>query len=340
MRLIDEIAENRLLTRWAALLPRHPRQVGGIHEADAELLPLSRGLLLAVTVDTVDEEVRLGLYRSPFTAGRTAAVAALSDLAAVGAEPLGLLLSTGLPRDGFSQIQAEVARGVAQVCRRAGTFVLGGDTNETERLSVTCVAVGRVARGRALMRVGMRAGDELFVSGPLGLGSALAAARWLAVPPNIFDESDYRPATRLSEGRALRGIASACMDTSDGLLATLDQLARLNEVAIRVERPLSELIHVRAEAVRSKCGLSALAYLAGQHGEFELVFSVPPARRATLLRRAWRIGWMPLAIGRAERGNGIFVGQRRIDAAGLRNLLADSGGDVAACLRALEAVED
>ena len=77
MRLIDDVAENRRLTRWADLLPRAPGQRGGVHEPDAELVPLGDGRLLALTVDTVCEEIRLGLYRDPRTAGRLAAAAAL-----------------------------------------------------------------------------------------------------------------------------------------------------------------------------------------------------------------------------------------------------------------------
>ena len=335
MRLMDEIAENRLLSRWAALLPRSPKQVGRPHEADAELIPLSEGDLLALTVDTVAEEIRLGLYRSPSTAGRTAAVAALSDLAAVGAEPLGLLLSVSLPRGSRLEVQEQVALGVAEVCREAGTHVLGGDTSEAETLSITCVAAGLLPTGGAHLRVGMRSGDILFASGPLGLGSALAAARWLAVPPGLFAEEDYRPTTRLSEGRALRGIANACMDTSDGLVATLDQLARVNGVAIRVERPLAALLDRRAEAVRKHLGLSAFPLLAGQHGEFELVFAVPPSRLDDLTRAAAAIGWSPIEIGRVEQGSGLFVLDTAIDGAWVRNLFDESRGDVGVYLRAL-----
>ncbi|MBK6405359.1 MAG: hypothetical protein IPF66_10105 [Holophagales bacterium] len=191
MRLNDDVAENRRLTRWADLLPRAPGQRGAIHETDAELVELGDGRLLALTVDTVCEEIRLGLYRDPRTAGRLAAAAALSDLAAVGAEPLGLLLSVTLPAGNADVVQEAVARGVAETASAAGIFVLGGDTNEGNDLSVGCTAAGTVPCGSELRRVGISPGDLLFSAGPLGLGAAVAA-------------STLSPAERCSRSRRWR----------------------------------------------------------------------------------------------------------------------------------------
>ncbi len=337
MRLREEIAENRLLARWGELLGRAPGQLGRFNEADAELVPLGDGRLLALTVDTVDEEVRAGLYRDPRTVGRIAAVAALSDLAAVGADPLGLLLSVGLPREDRERVQEGVARGVREVCDATGTFVLGGDTNESETLTVAGVAAGLVPRDSALTRVGARPGHVVAVSGRVGAGSALAATRLLggASVPAGYGEDDFHPLPRLREGRLLRGVASACMDTSDGLVATLDQLARLNGVAIRVTRAQEDLLEPGAAAVRAHLRLPAFAFLAGHHGEFELAFTVPEDLWSDLALEAARAGWTPLAIGRVEAGQGLFLGSREIDGARVRNLLSEVGGDPRAYARAL-----
>lgn len=337
MRVMEEIAENRLLARWGELLGRAPGQVGGLNETDAELVPLGDGRLLALTVDTVDEEVRAGLYCDPATAGRAAAVAALSDLAAVGADPLGLLLSVGLPSSHRERVQEDVARGVREVCDAAGTFVLGGDTNDAQALTVAGFAAGLVPRASVLTRVGARPGDLLCVSGRLGAGSALAAAKLLAADPAGagYGEDDWRPRPRLGEGRLLRGVASACIDTSDGLVAALDQLARLNGVAIRITRPAEELLEPAVEALRRRLRLPAFPFLAGHHGEFELAFAVPGERWEELRRAATTIGWEPLPIGRVEPGEGLFFGTRAIDGARVRNLLSEVGGDPVAYARAL-----
>jgi thiamine-monophosphate kinase len=341
--LLAEIRENRLLSRWGDLLPRPAGAPRTVHESDAELLPLPGGGTLALTVDTVAEEIERGLYRRPFTAGRTAAVASLSDLAAVGADPLGLLLAVTLPGVDSGAVQEEVARGVSEACTSAGTCVLGGDTNFGPQLTVATVGAGLVPAGIVPMsRTGMKAGDHLFASGLLGLGGALAAARWLSSATRClspaaggFGEADYRPRVTLPFGRALRGVASACMDTSDGLVATLDQLARLNGLALRIERPLAELLGPEARRAAQDLGLPPFALLAGQHGEFELVFSVPEAS----LPRLERTGLQPVFLGRAEAGAGLLFGSQPVDGARVRNLWDETGGDVRAYARGLVALD-
>lgn len=332
--MMDAIHENRLLSRWAQLLPRGPRPNGAVHESDCELVSLGDGRLLALTIDTVDEEVRLGLYRDAETAGRIAAIATLSDLAAVGAEPLGLLLSVSLPASEADEVQRRVAAGVGETCALAGTFVLGGDTSESDGLCISCVGAGTVPADGVLRRVGMRPGDALFASGRLGAGAALGAALWLATE-DAFPESAFRPVPRIAEGRALRGLASACMDTSDGLVATLDQLARLNEVALRVEAPLPSLLSPEVDALRRHLGIGAFPFLAAHHGEFELVFSVPERLVDGLQRRASAMGWEPVRLGRVEAGAGVWVGDDAVDGAGIRNLRHTVGGDPSRYARAL-----
>ena len=332
--MMGAVHENRLLSRWAELLPRAPRSCTAIHEADCELVSLGDYRLLSLTVDTIDEEVGLGLYRDPETAGRIAAIATLSDLAAVGADPLGILLSVGLPQRDAEDVQRRVARGVATSCARAGTFVLGGDTSTADSLRISCVGAGVVPTSSALRRVGMREGDLLFASGPLGDGAALAACRFLA-PELEFPEASFDPRPRIVHGRALRGLASACMDTSDGLVATLDQLARLNGVEVRVEAPLESLLTPGAEVLRRRMGIGALPFLAAHHGEYELVFSIPESAVAELRARASQFDWEPLWLGRALRGCGLVMGARAVDGARIRNLLDEVGGDPSSYARAL-----
>ncbi|MCA9489549.1 MAG: hypothetical protein KC621_06485, partial [Myxococcales bacterium] len=323
---IHAIHENQVLSRWAALLPRPPAQVGAVHQTDAELVDLGDGRLLALTVDALIEEVAAGLFQDPFTAGRTAVIASVSDLSAVGADPIGLLLCVTLPGDDAA-VQEAVARGVREACEAAGTFVLGGDTNDGPQLEISVTAAGMVPADGYHSRMGMAAGDRVYASGPLGAGAALAASALLHTPAELYSETDYRPMPRLAEGRALRGVASATMDTSDGLLATIDQLARLNGVAVDVEADPASLLEPGAARLAGALGLPPVAFLAAHHGEFELVFSIRPDRVEALEAAAAAIGWTPLFLGTAREGAGVRVGGRELDLVRIRNLLHDVGGD-------------
>lgn len=333
MRLMNEILENRLLARWGDLLPRAPGQIGGLHEADAELVDLGGGRLLALKVDAVVEEVSVGLYRSPRTVGRVAAASSLSDLAAVGADALGVLVCATLPRADRDAVQAGVAQGLRETLDPAGVFVLGGDTNEGEQLSLAVVAAGLVPRDGVMTRVGARPGDRIFVSGLLGAGGALAGSALLGV--GSMAEEAFRPVTRLREGALLRKIASCCMDTSDGFVATIDQLARINEVGFRIDARPADLLHPAAAQVQAATGMPAFPFLASYHGEFELVFTVPPAQVGLLEERARTLGWAPIPVGVVEHAPGVRFDDIEVDAARLRNALEASGGDVAAYLRTL-----
>lgn len=323
---MDEILENRLLARWGELLPRAPGQVGGLQETDAELVDLGDGRLLALTVDAVVEEVTAGLYRDPRTVGRIAAASSLSDLAAVGADALGVLVCATLPHARREDVQTAVAAGLRETLDPAGVFVLGGDTNEGEHLALALTAAGLVPRAELITRVGARAGDAVFVSGPLGAGGALGASVMLGL--GHVREEEYRPVTRLREGRLLRGLASCCMDTSDGFVATIDQLARINEVGFRITAPSATLLHPLAARLSAATRLPAFPFLASYHGEFELVFTVPTDRVARLEQRARDQGWQPLRVGVVESTPGVRFGDVEVDTAALRNAFELAGGDM------------
>lgn len=336
MRLMNDILENRLLARWGELLPRGPAQVGALHETDAELIDLGDGRLLALTVDAVVEEISAGLYREPRTVGRIAAVSSLSDLAAVGADALGVLVCATLPRTAREAAQVGLAAGLRETLERAGVFVLGGDTNEGDQLALALTAAGLVPRDGVITRVGARPGDQVFVSGALGAGGALGASVLLGL--GKIDENAFQPVTRLREGALLRGVASCCMDTSDGFVATIDQLARINEVGFRIEARSAELLHPTAAALSAASGMPAFPFLASHHGEFELVFTVPPPRVSLLEERARMLSWTPVRVGVVESEQGVRFGDIAVDTARLRNALELSGNDLHAYLKTLLSV--
>ena len=286
---------------FVGLFPRSPLQRNGPHESDSEILELGAGAgYLAVKADAVVEEIEEGLYASGFEIGWVAAVAPLSDLAAVGAEPLGILVQTTFDPSRGEDFRLEVARGVRLACERAGTFVLGGDTNAGRSTWVGGIAVGRIPPGPLLRRVGARAGDRIFLSGPAGAGNAFAARRLLG--PAGSGSSPFMPEPRLALGRALLGLASAAIDTSDGFVAALDEVLRLNGLGAELSGEPLDWLCAEAREVASAPGFGAWPLLAGQHGEFELLFTVSPERIGALERAACAVGARPVEVGRLIEG--------------------------------------
>lgn len=325
---LNDVTENRLLGRWAGLLGRHPGQLNGVHESDAELVPLPGGQgLLALTVDTIAEEIALGFYREPETMGWMGATACLSDLAAVGATPLGLVVSVSLPRHGAEAFQEGVARGIEAACRASGTFVLGGDTNIADAPTITGCAAGLVAPERVMCRKGAAPGQLVCTTGRLGAGAAAAARAVLGLPESLYAERDYRPRPRTAAGQAIAGFATAAMDTSDGLIATLDQLTRLNSVGFDIEAPLFELLEPKAQRLCRTLSVPPLAMLGCHHGEFELVFTVPPPAFDALAEAALAAGVEVIVAGRTIPEPEVRIAGCRVDSARLRNLADDAGSD-------------
>ncbi len=302
--MMNEIVENALIGRLGSQLPRRPGQLNNSQESDAELIPLPCGMhqVLAATTDAVVEEIESGLYADPYLVGWMTVMANLSDLAAVGAEPLGLLVAETIPVDFPGESLGALQQGIADACRRLSTHVLGGDTSFSDRLHTTGTALGIIGGGAPMMRVGCRPGDVVFSTGRFGAGNAFALLS-LAGDPSGADA--FRPCARLREGISLREVASCCMDTSDGMLSTLDQLGRLNSVGFILDGVWDRFISPEAEAIARVKGVHSWALCAGPHGEFELVFAVPTHKVAAMQEAASRAGWTPVRLGTVAGAAGI-----------------------------------
>jgi thiamine-monophosphate kinase len=334
--MLNTILENQLIARLAAGLPRSPLQINRLHEADAEILaiPHRNRSRLALTTDTVAEEIESGLYSDPWLIGWMSVMVNLSDLAAVGARPLGVLVAETLPPDATDEFLALLQQGIAEACTACGTFVLGGDTNSGPSLSMTACAVGLLENGRSMTRIGASPGDSVFVSGPLGGGSAFAFASLTGSTIPV-----YQPIARLLEGELLRGFASCCMDTSDGLLATLDQLMRLNNAGFLLDADWRSALTRPALDLARHLGVPEWIVIAGEHGEFELLFTIPEKEISEFLGRADSMSWHPFRIGRVTSDPRIFLpsakGNIPIDSASVRNCAGIARRDIHAYFKAL-----
>ncbi len=324
---LNEILENKLINNLSAGFDRSPAQLNKPHESDAEIIRIEK-MNLAVTTDSISEEIFTGLYDDPYLMGWMIVTVNMSDLAAVGASPLGILISEIIPRDFSIEKLQQLQRGISDACRRYKTYVLGGDTNEGESLVLTGTAIGKTACKKHLTRIGCRSGDILFSSGKLGNGNAYAISKLITASGPF----PYKPDARIEAGRVIRNYASACMDSSDGLIASLDQLMRLNDVGFELNPGWENAISRNALSYISNLKIPPWLLLAGQHGEFELIFTIPEKLIDAFLIDAPSGGFEPVELGRVtdETGLNIHIYEKntQIDTKFIRNLPSQIKGDV------------
>ena len=248
----------RLLSTWGT-------RASGIGD-DAAIIAVPHGEQLVASTDASVENVHFKRgWLTPGEIGARAATAALSDLAAMGARPLGLLLALGLPESWQSDAEG-IADGVGASASAAACAIVGGNVTRSTELTLTVTVLGSAVR--PLGRAGARAGDIIYVTGRLGgPGTALAALLDERSPQANIRERFVAPTARIAEGQwlAAQGV-TALIDISDGLTADAAHLANASHVSLSID--------VDAVPVLDGCARrDALA--SGE--EYELLLTLPPA---------------------------------------------------------------
>lgn len=260
---------------------------------DAAVFAPPPGRELVVAADAIVAGVHFLPDDPPGLIGRKLLRTNLSDLAAMGATPLGYLMTVSVPRCTPDAWFADFAAGLAADQAEFGIFLLGGDTTSTPGpVSLSLTIIGHVAPGAALHRAGARAGDGLWVSGSIGDGAlGLLAARGEIADTDGYLAGRYRlPQPRLALGQAVAGIAHAGMDVSDGLVQDTGHLCRAGGVGAVIEAASVPL----SPAARAADRL-ALCLTGGD--DYELLLAVPPAGEAALAAAAARCGIPVTRIG-------------------------------------------
>ncbi len=271
---------------------------------DAAVLDLARGERLVACVDTLVAGVHFPDGTAPADLGWKALAVNLSDLAAMGAEPRFALLALTLPDDDPAFVRA-FAAAFAALARRHGVALVGGDTTRGP-LSISVTALGALPRGAALRRDGARIGDAVWTSGTLG--DAAAGLAWLdgrigAAAPRDAKALRHRldrPEPRVTLGLALRGLASAAIDVSDGFAQDLVHVLESSGVRATVNEPaLPGYAGLAAPGIATE--LARRCLLAGGD-DYELVFTAPPARRGEVEAIGRELGLALARVGTIERG--------------------------------------
>lgn len=285
---------------------------------DAALLTPPPGRDIVITTDAMVAGVHFLPDDPPDLVARKLLRVNLSDLAAMGAAPIGYLVAASWPQDiGRGNDEdwfAGFAAGLAADQAEFAVTLVGGDTTRTPGpMTLSLTAVGSVPSGRCLRRSTARAGDLLFVSGSIGdgaLGLAVLRGELSGLSPeHAADLADrYRlPRPRLALGQRLLagGLASAALDVSDGLVADLGHIAETSGLAARLEAaavPLSQA----AQAVLAAEPARLRQVLTGGD-DYELLFTARPEQAAALAALSEELGLPLTKVGEMAAGQGVSV---------------------------------
>jgi len=282
----------------------------GVGDDGAVFMPPPARELVVVT-DTLVEGVHFPVGSPSSSIGHRAFAVNFSDIAAMGAEAAWALLALTMPRTDEEWL-TEFARAAGDLCRRHGVALIGGDTTRGP-LSITVTVMGIAPIGVALERRGGQVGDAVFVTGSPGdaaAGLALEQNRLHVPDPmsaQILRDRFLFPTPRCEVGIALRGLASACIDVSDGLGGDLEKLCAASGCGAEIEAaalPVSEslVMAVGREVARE--------YALTGGDDYELLFTVPLARLGAMTH-AVALGLGPVTrIGSLVSGNGVRVSTR------------------------------
>ncbi len=297
------LGEFELIRRYFADLgPLRPGVEQGVGD-DCALLSLPPGQWLATSIDTMVAGRHFLPNIDPEHLGWRALAAAVSDLAPAGAEPLWFTLALSLPAADPAWLEG-FARGLRAGAEAWGLRLVGGDTTAGP-LTITLQVMGAAPAIQPITRAGARPGDRVYLSGCTGEAAAalplLGAAEHTAGQQALLQRY-LRPQPRLALGLALRGLATAAVDISDGLLADAGHIAERSGVALRLQAEAIPL----APALLAEVGESqALALALAGGDDYELCFCVPPGSDAILAALSRQLQLPLTCIGEVRAGSGV-----------------------------------
>lgn len=307
------MTEFELIERFFTRAPRGRSVRLGVGD-DAALLAVTPGWELAASVDMLVAGRHFFPDTDPQRLGHKTLAVNLSDMAAMGAVPRWALLAGALPHADAAWLMA-FARGFLALADAHAVDLVGGDTTRGP-LNLCVTILGEIPAGHALQRGGARAGDEVYVSGTLGEAALalLALSHRTTLAPDVLArcrERLERPQPRVALGLALRDVASAALDLSDGLVGDLAHILERSGVGAEIELAAIPRAPVLDAMLRGPERELALRCVLAGGDDYELCFTAPPPARHAIVEIAAAVA-LPLArIGRITAGRQLVVRDER-----------------------------
>lgn len=277
---------------------------------DAAVVDLAPGMELVLAVDMMVEGRHFLAGADAGSLGHKVLAVNLSDIAAMGARPRWALLAGALP-DADDAWLAAFTRGLFALADAHGVSLIGGDTTRGPR-TLSLTIAGEVPRGEAITRGGAQPDDDVWVSGTLGdamLGLAAIEGRFDVAGDELAGLRARldRPTPRVALGQALRGIASAMIDVSDGVTGDLGHILEMSGVGATVDIDALPRSAVLDRCLAGAARETALACLLSGGDDYELCFTAPIARRDEVVRAAGAAGVTVARVGAITSGSALVL---------------------------------
>jgi thiamine-monophosphate kinase len=302
MRTVSQLGEKKVIELIRKCLEM-PRDMPVPFGDDVSAVQLDENVLAVVKTDMLVGKTDVPPGMSLKQAAQKAVVMNVSDFAAKGVKPLAVLASLGLPRNMTEEDVKQIGTGMNEAAREYGTYVIGGDTNESSDLVISCSLFGVCDKTLLVRRSGAQPGDVVATTGQFGKTAAglkmllenLGASDEIRKP---LTDAVFAPRARLKEGLALAktGALTASMDSSDGLAWSLHELSDASNVGFNIKNlPLAR------EAVKFAQVHNLDPFELGLYGgeEYELVFTVKPDLWNMVKKTAGNVGATLTRIGKA-----------------------------------------
>lgn len=309
---VSDVGERALVELARKICKQGPRIKVGIGD-DAAAVDID-GKYIVATTDMLVAGTHFPRGTTAAQMGLKAIVVNLSDLAAMGAEPLGLIFSVGLPRTLDVRFVKDMLRGMDTAARSYNTYVVGGDLDESDEITIAGAAFGLARKGQLLTRSGAKPGDLIAVTGKLGAASAGLKILLGRIPTEGYGRlvrAQLEPRARVREGLVLAksgGVTSA-IDITDGLAANAWQISRMSKVKMILDYEKLPVDPVAEKFARFH-GLDVDDFALFGGEDFELLFTVRPRGWGKVRRALKRVGGGVTIIGLVEKGRGALIRRR------------------------------
>ncbi|MCJ7663292.1 MAG: thiamine-phosphate kinase [Desulfobacterales bacterium] len=322
---LAEIGEFALIAAIREMAAEGEGVIKGIGD-DAAVLRPTPGMVSLVTTDLLLEGVHFQLdLTDPYRLGRKAVAINLSDIASCGGQPRAMLVSLAIAPDAVLAFVQSLYKGMLEQAQEFKVALVGGDTSRAEKLLISVTMIGEAEEAKIVYRAGAKKGDLIFVTGQLG--DAALGLRQLKQggKEGGLVQRHLTPVPRVKQGQAIaqRGLATAMIDISDGLVADLGHIAEASAVGAEIRLsalPLSE--EYRKEVRAYTPDLYQLALTGGE--DYELLFTSAPEKEQAVGKLAQELGIPIQAIGEIVD---LSAGIRVIGAGGKEYLLKHKGHD-------------